>query len=359
MPLNKQCRFLLILFITCISAFPNFSNNTRVRLFNISDSIEFDTIPYMVNDSYFTNSYLELCKMFDGAMPYDLKKAEFLIENAYYGGSINYNDFCHDIDSIVFVLNRFIDVNNIRQYKTAPNFAIFEYFTKPSIMNNNCRFSYDFENPLGKGDFSVYFISRLIRTHKGQCTSMPLLYKILCDELGGKSSLAFAPMHLYIKHIDEEGNWVNVELTHGGFVRDIWIMEQLKISSEAIRNGIFLCAINDQETIGFMMFLLAKAYIDKYESYDYFVELCVNKILNSLPNFCNALVLKYNMLQNRAKYYFSKNLSGNSQFIINTYIEFQNTLTKLDSLGYSQPSPSENMKAFQDGKKQFEKNIQK
>lgn len=106
-------------------------------------------------------------------------------------------------------------------------------------MNGYRQFSYDFEDPMGNKDFSIFFSSKLIETHKGQCSSLSVLYKILCDEMGGHCALAYAPMHVYVKHIGEDGQWVNVELTHGGFVRDIWLIESMNVSTEAIRNGIF------------------------------------------------------------------------------------------------------------------------
>ncbi|MDY5632107.1 MAG: hypothetical protein SPF56_06415, partial [Bacteroidaceae bacterium] len=139
---------------------------------------------------------------------------------------MNYEKFCHDIDSVAYILKRFIEVDNIQQYKSAPNFALFEYFTKSNSMN--------------------------MKTHTGQCTSLPLYYKILCDELGGQSSLAFAPRHMYVKHIGEDGKWVNIELTNGHFVRDEWLIQTHGISTEATRNGVFLTALSDKENIAFM-----------------------------------------------------------------------------------------------------------
>lgn len=189
------------------------SLESNLKYYNPSETILYDTIPYMVFDTVFENSYRELEDMFINENSYSLKRAEFLVENSYYGGVLKYNDYCHDIDSVVQVLNLFIDVNNFSQYRTAPNFALFEYFSKASIMNGNKKITYDFDDPLGEKDYSVNFAWRTLKTHKGQCVSMPLLYKILCDELGGHSALAFAPMHCYIKHIGEDGQWVNVEIT--------------------------------------------------------------------------------------------------------------------------------------------------
>ncbi len=47
--------------------------------------------------------------------------------------------------------------------------------------------------------WSNMFVSTLIATGKGNCHSMPLLYKLIMDELGEKCWLALAPNHMYIK----------------------------------------------------------------------------------------------------------------------------------------------------------------
>ena len=332
---------LLLITIILYPFLPAWSRDVSILNYPPSDKVPFDTIPYMVHDESFVNSLNELINMFDGNIPYNLKRAEYLVENAYFNGKLNYNDFSHEIDSVVDILNRYIDVNNIRNYRTAPNYALFQFFTKPSSMNGNLRFSYDLEDPYGKKDYTIFFTSHLLRTHKGQCTTMPLLYKILCDELGGQSALAMGPRHLYIKHLDENGAWTNVELTHGGLVRDIWMIESMNISTEAIRNGIFLCAFNEQETIALMIMQLAKAYYAKYISYDAFVLLCAESVLDFLPTFSNALVLKLNVHYYQFNKYLERYGESESEFLKSNYLDYRKTLHFLDTLGYSQPTVEE------------------
>ena len=150
-------------------------NAQEVRYFEPDDFIEYDTIPYMVKDKAFEESFKELKAMFDGEMPYSLKRAEFLVENAFFGGMADYDNFCRQIDSVAVVLNHFLDLNDLRKYKTGPNYALFEYFTKSSPMNGDRRFTYDFDDPMGINEFNIHYTSPLLRTHKGQMTSMPLL----------------------------------------------------------------------------------------------------------------------------------------------------------------------------------------
>ena len=80
------------------------------------DELSFDTIPYMVKDQAFLDGLNELQLMLNGKIPYSLKRAEFIVERAYSGGNMNYEKFCHNIDSIAYILKRFIEVNNNADY---------------------------------------------------------------------------------------------------------------------------------------------------------------------------------------------------------------------------------------------------
>lgn len=305
------------------------------------EELSYDTIPYMVKDDAFLEGYNELREMLIGKEPCSLKRAEYIVEWAYSGGKMDYSKYCHDIDSVAYTLKRFIEVNNLQNYKTAPNFALFEYFTKPNPMNGNKAFTYDFNDFTGSNDFRNLFITKVMDTHKGQCLSLPLYYKILCDELGGQSSLALAPKHVYIKHIGEDGKWVNIELTNGHFVRDEWIIQTMNISTEAIRNGIFLTALSEKETIALMMTQLGKAYQQKYSSWDYFPLRCAEEVLNVLPHFCDALVLKFYVHQQLGLAYNRKYGNVRTPYADYNYSEFQRMTTTLDILGYSQQTEEE------------------
>lgn len=303
--------------------------------------LSYDTVPYMIKDKAFLDGFNELRMMLNGERPYSLKRAEFIVEWAYSGGRMDYSKFCHDIDSVAYILKRFIEINNIQQYKTAPNFALFEYFTKPNPMNENRAFVYDFEDFTGSKDFRKMFVTKVMDTHTGQCTSLPLYYKILCDELGGQSFLAFAPQHMYIKHVGEDGNWVNIELTNGHFVRDEWLIQTHQINTEAIRNGIFLTALSEKENIAFMMTQLGNAYQQKYGSLDYFPLRCAEEVLKVLPNFCRALVLKFCVHQQLGRLYLNKYGQIRTYYADYNYAEFQRMINILDNLGYSELTDEE------------------
>lgn len=56
-----------------------------------------------------------------------------------------------------------------------------------------------------------------MRTHTGQCRSLPMYFKVLAESLGAEAYIAYAPAHVFIRYRNEDKmypeEWVNVELT--------------------------------------------------------------------------------------------------------------------------------------------------
>lgn len=300
---------------------------------------EFDTISYTIKDSYYNSAYEEIVKMLEGKDSLSFKRAEFLVEWAYLNGEPDYNKYCSDIDSVVFILRNFIRINNLQQYKTAGNFALFEYFTKPNLLNGNKPFKYDFEDFAGEKDFSNLFITKVIKTHTGQCTSLPMYYKILSDELGAESFIALAPSHMYIKHVAENGKWVNIELTNGHFATDAWMISSMDISAEAIKNRVYLDALSNEQSIAFMLYFLASSYKQKYERYDEFTLNCVNEALKYFPHCMPALFVKFNSHKTLGLKYIEKYGQVPSDYISRNYKQYKTTQELIENLGYREISP--------------------
>ena len=309
--------------------------NTPIKVVNTPDTIPFDTIPYLHYDKYFFQAYDELTAMMDGRRKYDLKRAVFLSEWAYLSGKLDYKKYTSHINGSVNRLKKFIELKQIQNYRTAPNAALFDFFTNPSWMNDNKAFSYDVEDVTGDKDYTKLFVTKVMQTHMGQCSSLPLYYKILCNELGGEASLARAPGHVYIKHLDEDGQWVNVELTTASLATDYGYIRTMKVSTESIRNGMFMTAMTDQEDIAFAIERLAMAYVKKYKKYDYFTLLCANNIRKWLPNNFSGLVLYINTYREWG-WGYTKNIGKvPSSYIYNNYAQFKSADNTLKKMGFT------------------------
>lgn len=240
----------------------------------------------------YENAYNEMTQMLEGKKPISFKKAVFLMENAYLNDTWTYEKFNGQISSITIKLQQLIKDRHLEQFKTAGNWAAFTYM-KDSIKQNNFRpYTYDFDNFLPDKDPTVGFVTKLLTTNKGNCNSLPFLYKILVEQIGASAFLALAPIHCYIKHKDEKGKWVNLEMTSGSFARDEWIMQESGVTVEQIKSGIYMNALSQKESIALVMKELAANYQFQFGISAFDLKVC-DAALKYYPNSVNLLMVRF------------------------------------------------------------------
>ena len=225
-----------------------------------------------------------------------------------------------------------IKERGLERYKTSGNWAAFTYMMDSLPINNFKPCTYDFDDFMGDKDWTKMFVTKLMKTRSGNCHSLPFYYKILAEEIGAKASLALAPNHVYIKHIDEKGQWANVELTNGGFPRDQWIIEQMAISVEAIKNEIYMKPLTDKENIALTMFDLANAYSRQFGKDD-FVLNTANIALQYFPKCIPLLMMKANCIKEKIETE-KKKTKQDKEIIKSNIALYKKVNTTIDSLGY-------------------------
>ncbi|SFN21259.1 hypothetical protein SAMN05421594_1505 [Chryseobacterium oleae] len=235
---------------------------------------------------------------------YPVSEANFIVENAYYGGKQNYNQFKSGIQKTAKqLLQKMKERKQDTESNTDKNLMVFEYFSKDMKLGGvqHKAIKYDFEDYMGQKDHSKMFVSKLLKTGSGQCHSMPLLYLMLAEEMNTEAYLAYAPNHTYIKFLDEEGEWQNAELTNGIFTANSLILESGYIKSEALQNDIYMKSLSKQELLAQFYADLANGYIHKY-GMDEFVGNTLDKALEYSPNNIYANQLKSMYQQARLTY---------------------------------------------------------
>lgn len=130
----------------------------------------------------------------------------------------------------------------------------------------------------------------------------------------------------------------------------------MDVSVEAIRTGTYLCALSDKENIAYMLTQLARAYNAKYthSSNDYFTQRVVNKILDNLPNFADALVLELNLIQDFGEKLKDQYGMRAIDLIAKRHADMWKVINKLDSLGFTQPTLEQYNEKIKEGKKWLE-----
>ena len=204
-------------------------------------------------------------------------------------------------------------------------------------------YRYDFNDIFGSKDWSNMFVTKLLQTRKGNCHSIPYLYKILADELGAKAYLALAPNHTYIKQRAAKGGWYNTELTSASFPIDAWLMASGYISLEAVQKSTYLDTLSNKESLSLCVIDLAQGYIHKYPDNDgKFVIKCCNLALKYFPNYVNAVLLKaeirlkqLQVIQKRYGYAYLKEVTVYPEAKI-LWDEMNSLYMRLYTLGYRQ-----------------------
>ena len=111
-----------------------------------------------------------------------------------------------------------------------------------------------------------------------------------------QAKLTIGPSHLWIRHLDEEGKWVNVELTSGQLPSDGLMMTELGINREAIKSGAYFKPLTERESIAFLLTQLAYSYQRKFGEYNGFTEKCADLSIEIYNANVMAYMLKSNKL---------------------------------------------------------------
>ena len=295
----------------------------------------------------------ELNAMEEGTTPLSFKKAVFTVENTYWDNELDYELFNKQINSYTqfckaIIQSRDLLYNEDDKEKVKIHAAIFWALkdTLPIQFGNEIvkhePFTYDFEDFFGEKDWSKMFVIKLLNTKKGNCHSLPYLYKILAEELGEEAYLSLAPNHIYIKLKNKQNGWYNTELTSGIFPIDAWLKSSGYIHMDAIRNGIFMDTLGQQQSIALCMMDLAQGYEKKLGINDgQFILKACDIALKYYPNYVNAMLLKAEtqrkLISQQAKTAGAENIS--ELFIYSSAAEelfndMEQTYVKIHQLGY-------------------------
>jgi len=269
-----------------------------------------NTSEWIETDFLYREALKELKLMLQGDQELSFKKAVFITENAYFGDQLSEAGFNMEIERLVLLAKLWNSSNPLSGYphqdsiSFSMNRATFQVMTDTIFFGNNevgnLPYNYDFDDFFGDKDWSKMFVSKLMGTKKGNCHSMPYLYKILAEELGTEAYLSLAPNHVYIKQRSKKAGWYNTELTSKVFPIDAWIMTSGYVSRETILSSIYMDTLSQKQSISLCIADLAQGYKRKQlKDYEPFVLECMELALEYYPNFANGLLLKAETMKDK------------------------------------------------------------
>lgn len=272
------------------------------------------------------------------------KEAVFVVENVYSNYSLSKEYFFSKIASAATIIKKWSEVNPLKDYRSKDslnllfNYALYHFLkdttkvaTRLGVGIINVPYTYDFNDFFGHKDWSNMFVTKLLATHRGNCHSLPYLYKILADELGATCWLSLAPNHIYIKNRCKKIGWYNTELTSGDFPIDAWITTSGYIPIKAVQTGIYMDTLSNQQAIALCVLDLAKGYEFQTKNYyDGFIVKCCDLVLQYHPVNVQAMLLKAETL----KHIYEKQNADKNNEATETYNQMEQLYIKMFDLGY-------------------------
>lgn len=251
---------------------------------------------------YFRQAFTQLIEMQNSIRPFSLKEAVFIIENAYTDNTLDKNDYLKRIKIKVDALKMLMKKEKISASNNlGKNYIIQKLFSERIVEYKDTvvwrvhkPFQYDFEDFLGENDWSKMFVTKLLKTGKGQCHSMPLMYLILAEEIDAKAWLSLAPEHSFVIFNDGR-TFYNYETTNGNPVTYDWLMESGYINSMAIKNRIYLDTLGQDGLISTLLADLIMGYTNKF-GYDNFMASMVDTLLSINPKSIQGQIFKADLL---------------------------------------------------------------
>jgi hypothetical protein len=308
------------------------------------------TTEYLTKTKIYRQAFADIMNMQNGSQPFSLKKAIFIIENAYLDNSLKYETYNKQILSKTKLLKSIIQKEGIKPNNNlGKNYIIQKMFSERIVEYKDTvvykvhkPYQYDFDDFKGETDWTKMFVTKLLKTGKGQCHSLPLLYLIFAEELKTKAWLSLAPEHSFVIFSDNAlKNFYFYETTNGNSVTDNFMLESGFITSQALKNKIYLDTLDQNGLIASCLADLIMGYTDKF-GYDDFMASMVESLLKIYPNSIQGQIFKADLIAREMKYAAKqKGLKSYKEFqqypeINNLYVALQNQYDYIDGLGYMQ-----------------------
>lgn len=336
---------------------------TRQRLVEaqirkIEKEKQLQNIPYYKKPEFieatkeYNEAYQILKDMLEGEIPLSLKDAVYVIENAYLQGNqkINYADYNKKIKELTkfcrlylaqqgFNSNDNLAVNMVIQAFMSDTLTVTDPATKEKIVHYP--FVYDFENYDPDNDFGNYLFTKVLLKGAGQCHSLPIMYLVSAEELGGTAYWSFASIHSFIKFKDNRGTLFNYETTRGFITSDAYTMMAHFVNARAEKNKIYLDTVNKKQAVAYCLVDLARGYKARFDFADgTFMENCCKLSMQYFPNNIEAYTVLSVVYRNMLKNIMDNNGVRNIDQVLHItsakeiYDKFVGTNRKIESLGY-------------------------
>jgi hypothetical protein len=251
------------------------------------------------NSANFKNDFSNYLKakdiieaMLNGEKSLSIKDAFYFSEAAFGNLHLSYQEYNNTINSNTVFIQLWLKENSYNlsdpealHYGIQKFMSDTLYITVDGKKQGHIPYYYDYIDAFSKKDRRNYFVTKTIATGSGQCHTFPITYLILAEALGVEASLAYNPMHSFIRFKNNSGTTINYETTIDEFLPNSFYIETLPIMAEAQRNNLYVSDLNKEQVVASVLFDLAVSFIKEHWLYDKsFVFECLSIAESYFPN---------------------------------------------------------------------------
>lgn len=201
-----------------------------------------------------------------------------------------------DVDATLAVIDAMAATNlAVLRNKTSAQdkmLTLREYLYIAGPWNANNPFRYNFDHPQGLNIEDMQ-LANYVKTRRGQCISMPLLYIAVAQRIGMHVTLGLMPNHTFVMWKNDEGKWINIEATNFGNPTSLATYQrQAKMSARSLESGAYMRPLTKRETVATMLEILYSKEI-RQNHFEHAIEIA-DLAIHYLPTFISPYLFKAN-----------------------------------------------------------------
>jgi regulator of sirC expression with transglutaminase-like and TPR domain len=125
------------------------------------------------------------------------------------------------------------------------------------VIQNKEGFRYDFS-----ADSHIkqdnYFLNGLLKTKRGMCQTMSILYMAVAQRLGLPVYISEVPGHTFVRLVGSDKHERNLEATSGGTLTDAEYVQRFHIPEQGIKSGAYLRTMSHRESLAILFMIAAQ-----------------------------------------------------------------------------------------------------
>lgn len=246
-----------------------------------------------------------------------------------------------EVDSSVNVKN---DLNFIKKLSVAVKKAsynspdpVVRIEALKEVISRDMGLAYDFSDPKAESPANN-LLSYTLKTKKGSCLTMPLLYLAVAQELKWPIYPVVVQNHMFLRYVTG-GKDINIEATSGSSLPDSWYVEHFKVSKDVIKNGNYMKTSSYTEMAALLLQYNAFYYFKKRnhtKAFEY-----IDAAIEMYPANPNLVMAKAKMLRDIGDNFFK---TGDPEGGEVAFGEAKKYADKAKALGFNQKNETEYLK---------------